>query len=330
MPEPIDFQTMLTYMRPAGSVHERKFCNRYIVPVFGKSDKFGNYTKIIGDKPVVSFMAHYDTVHNKSGRSVVTLQDGFYSVSGANCLGADCTTGVYIILKMIEAKVPGVYVIHADEERGCIGSKHLVESAPDWFNHVQVAISFDRKGYESIVTHQMGVRTCSDDFASSLADMLYMDFKTDKGGVYTDSNEYADVISECTNLSVGYFSQHTSKEVQHKEFLEELIESLISANWDDLVVSRQSSDYEDIYEDYNYYLQSRGIRFEPKVIKSTLDHNNYRESREDETLEEMSEIIRKHTRVVAAILNDMGIDAYDLVDQIEDYKANISSSRGFW
>ena len=50
---------MLTYMRPEGSKYQRKFCNRYLMPVFGQPDKHGNYTHIVGDKPRVAFMAHH-------------------------------------------------------------------------------------------------------------------------------------------------------------------------------------------------------------------------------------------------------------------------------
>jgi len=42
----------------------------------------------------------------------------------------------------------------------------------------------------------------------------------DDGGVYTDSAEFVDIIEECTNLSVGYFSEHTTSEKQDIDFLE--------------------------------------------------------------------------------------------------------------
>jgi hypothetical protein len=151
---------MLTYMRPEGSKYQRKFCNRYLMPVFGQPDKHGNYTHIVGDKPRIAFMAHHDTVHSKTGRQTVTI-DGDYAKATTDCLGADCTSGIYIMLCMIEAGIEGVYVVHAAEEVGCVGSKGLVSDFPAWIDHVDAAISFDRKGYDSIITHQMGLRSCS-------------------------------------------------------------------------------------------------------------------------------------------------------------------------
>ena len=46
---------MLRYKRPEGSDTQKAFCKRFLEPTFGKPDQFGNYIKIIGDKPNVCF-----------------------------------------------------------------------------------------------------------------------------------------------------------------------------------------------------------------------------------------------------------------------------------
>ena len=112
---------MLRYMRPDGHDCTKAFAERFLQPIFGDPDDYGNYTLIIGDKPNISFMSHYDTVHSDGGFQTVSV-DGDIVTSDADCLGADCTTGIYIMLNMIEARVPGVYVVHAAEEIGCLGS----------------------------------------------------------------------------------------------------------------------------------------------------------------------------------------------------------------
>ena len=162
----------------------------------GKPDAHGNYTLIIGDKPRVSFMAHHDTVHRVGGKQKLELTSDNLIFSDANCLGADCTTGVWLITEMIKAKIEGVYVVHAGEEIGCKGSSALVKERPAWIKHVDAAISFDRKGMSSIITHQMGMRTASEAFSKSFAEAVNLDMVSDDGGSYTDSNEYAYVISE--------------------------------------------------------------------------------------------------------------------------------------
>jgi hypothetical protein len=54
-------------------------------------------------------------------------------------------------------------------------------------------------------------------FGDALCDELNksgMSYIKDDGGVYTDSAEFVDYIPECTNISVGYYSEHTVNEKQ--------------------------------------------------------------------------------------------------------------------
>lgn len=236
---------MLKYKRPEGSKTQEQFCDRFLKPVFGDPDSAGNYTKIVGDSPEIAFMSHHDTVHSHGGMQSVVIQDDAVTTT-QDCLGADCTTGIYIMLRMIELGIPGVYVVHAAEELGCIGSSHIVGQYPLWLENVHIAISFDRWGTTSIITHQMGERTCSDAFARSLAKELKMSHELDTKGSFTDSNEYRGIISECTNLSVGYYHQHSKNEIQDLIYLEELINALEQVDWSNLVVSRTPTvEYDD-------------------------------------------------------------------------------------
>lgn len=247
---------MLQYKRPEGTVTQSIFCEKYLEPIFGEPDNHGNYIHIIynddGSDPNLCFTAHHDTVHRTEGHQKVIYDaclDVVYT-EGSNCLGADCTTGIWLILGMIEGNIPGVYVVHAAEEVGCKGSRALVKEYPDWLKHIDAVISFDRRGVDSIVTHQMGARTASTDFALSLASVLDIEgMKPDSTGVYTDSNEYTEVVSECTNISVGYYNQHTSEEYQDVEFAEYLLSSLVNADWSKLTFHRDITeiDYDRFY-----------------------------------------------------------------------------------
>jgi hypothetical protein len=302
----LNYIEMLSYMRPEGSKYQKKFCNRYLLPVFGQPDKFGNYTHIVGNSPRIAFMSHHDTVHVKSGRQLVKIDGDFARTTSSNCLGADCTTGIYVMLSMIEAGVEGVYVVHAAEELGCIGSRALVNSKPTWLDHVDVAISLDRKGYSSIITHQMGMRTCSEDFSNSLADILDLGMKSDDTGAYTDSNEYTHVIAECTNISVGYFNQHSSKESQDLVFVETLVDAMISADWSQIVVKRVAGDIEEkLYEDkwVDRYWEPANLwrDFSAKQIEDY----------------DMTELVKKYPDAIVSILQDHGYTASDLLDDIQ-------------
>ena len=301
----INYIDMLSYMRPEGSKHQSKFCNRYLMPIFGKPDEFGNYVRIVGDSPRIAFMAHHDTVHAKSGRQTVTIE-GDFAKTTTDCLGADCTTGIYIMISMIEAGIEGVYVVHAAEEVGCIGSRALVASQPEWMYNLDAAISFDRKGYTSVITHQMGMRTCSKEFADSLADQLDLGMTCDDTGSYTDSNEYKNDVPECTNLSVGYFNQHTSKESQDLVFLETLVDALINTDWSKLVIKRKAGETEGkVYKDKwsDSYWKDDDYFF-PFSAKQTEDYD-------------MLQLLKNYPDEIVSLLQDHGYTTTDLIDEIQ-------------
>ena len=271
---------MLQYMRPEGSNTQKNFCLEYLEPVFGKPDTYGNYIHHVGVKPRICFTSHHDTVHKAEGMQKVVVNDNIITVADpkvSSCLGADCTTGIWLMLNMISEGVEGTYVVHAAEEIGCQGSKALVYDNPVWLDHTDAVISFDRYGTKSVITHQMGMRTASDAFAKSFSDALNMpQLVADDGGSYTDSNEYADIISECTNISVGYYSQHTTKETQSLVHAELLLTHLLQADWTKIVAERDPSVYESIYKPYSYkdyrYLESFDHDTSEDLVNLVLDY----------------------------------------------------------
>lgn len=323
---------LVAYKRPEGSKYQKKFCNRFLVPVFGQPDVDGNFTKIIldnGKHPTVAFMAHHDTVHKTTGKQNVVVDGDFFRILDENCLGADCTTGIYIILKMIAAKVPGIYVIHAAEEIGCLGSRALVKRQPDWIYKVNAAISLDRKGYDSIITHQLGMRTCSDAFARSLAEILDGSFKPDPSGVYTDSNEYVDFIPECTNLSVGYFAQHTKNECQDNVFMEQLVDSMIKADWSQLAIERVAGSVE-----YEYVPPMVGSKFKKTYYNSDLldwdvgyDETDWKAYGNDKGAS-LQSVVERYPEEVAVLLESYGYTACGLLDDCEDVAVKNNKSYG--
>jgi hypothetical protein len=206
---------MLTYARPMGSRAEARFIRRFIATIGATPDRHGNWIATIGDAPQVLWSCHTDTVHTRQGRQVVVRDDRHVfrlpDRSRSNCLGADDTAGVFILTEMIKRRVPGRYVFHFGEERGCIGSSALVEDHPAWLNEITMAIALDRKGTTDVITHQ-GIRTASDQFAQELADAIGLGYEPSDRGIYTDTERYAGIVPECTNLSIGYEGAHSPDE----------------------------------------------------------------------------------------------------------------------
>jgi hypothetical protein len=222
---------------------ERQFVERFIDVHDPLIDEFGNRVLFVGGPIVrVMFASHFDTVHLVSARQKVRVnKKGEYIATSkhSNCLGADDTTGVYIMLELIEAGIPGVYVFHYGEEVGCIGAQGI--ASKDEFNILKdcdISIEFDRRGFHSIVTHQMGQRCASEEFATELGNQLGMKHCSDPSGIWTDNQEYVGHISEVCNLSVGYFSQHSPSESQCPEYVADLVSALIEVDYDALPVVR--------------------------------------------------------------------------------------------
>lgn len=263
---------ILSYRRPANSESEDDFIRRFIVPTGAEPDLYGNYILRIGSAPVL-WSAHTDTVHRTSGRQTLDLRHGLirlhpteftgqvfrnkgkpvgvskYYRFHQTCLGADDGTGVWLLLHMIRAGVPGLYVFHREEECGAIGSTYIARHTPSLLDGIKYAIAFDRRGEDSVVTFQGGLRTASDLFASELADRLRLDMKPDDTGIFTDTQSYADIIPECTNVSVGYHNAHSEDELQDVNFACDLLDAMLHLDLD-LPVDRDPLDTDSLWKSY--------------------------------------------------------------------------------
>lgn len=208
-----------------------------------KKDKFGNYYKVIGDSNTM-FTSHLDNhtsnTININRRFFNKDGDDFYTSDGNSILGADDKAGVVIMLNMIHNSIPGVYYFFIGEEAGGVGSGKIRDNFKDidCLRGIKKCISFDRRGYDSLIIKQSGKTSCSIDFAKSLLSSFASNgikLNLDPTGIYTDSYEFIDLIPECTNISVGYFNEHTNKETQNITFLENLCKACCSIKWGDLM-----------------------------------------------------------------------------------------------
>lgn len=236
---------ILSWKRPHNSPAEEQFTHQFIDPLGVETDSFGNRFLRIGNQPTL-FSSHLDTVHHSGGYQRLDIfpdEDGLASTihvhpGDGNCLGADDGTGIWLMLNMIRANRPGLYVFHRAEERGCQGSSHIARNEKPLLNGIRHAVAFDRKGYTSVITHQRGQRTCSDAFAKAMSTALGSPFTPDDTGVYTDTAEYTGLVPECTNLSVGYFNQHGPTESQDILFATNLLRRLLALDFSTIPAER--------------------------------------------------------------------------------------------
>jgi len=233
---------MLSYKRPSQEKYiTGKFIERFLSPLDIKFDGYGNVYKKIGDNNVL-YSSHIDTVSETAGFQKTQVIGDYihlatkYKKQSGNVLGGDCTTGVFIMSEMIKAGIEGLYIFHLDEEIGGAGSQYILDNERELLTGIDIAIAFDRKGNDEIITHQFG-RTSSDDFADSLADQL-IGYKPSPFGTFTDTQIYSEIIPECTNLSTGYENAHTSKETQSISTCFNLLDMMLTLDIDKLAINR--------------------------------------------------------------------------------------------
>lgn len=248
--------SILRTQRPAHSVAEDNFVKDYLAHLSSAwQDEYGNViVPVQMDKSKTMFSCHTDTVHprpntNYENKLVVDNVKQHVFTDGKQQLGADDGVGVWFMLNMIERGIPGLYIFHRAEEVGGVGSDHFVKHHAQYILDLEIqrCIAFDRHYYNDVITHQ-GHRCASDEFAQALSNELNQTsgfaFAPCDTGVFTDSANYIDIIPECTNLSVGYWKQHTINEALDYAFATKLLERLLLINWEALPTVRDVNDFD--------------------------------------------------------------------------------------
>ena len=250
-------KNMHSYCRPAGSYTEQKFIERYIETIPGiTKDGFGNYFLRIGNDPII-WTAHTDTMHSEPGYQAVELIGDHLMLKNQNnkgsCLGADDASGCFLLKKLIEIKKEGLFCFFRAEEVGGLGSDYFVRNYSELLKQFKYVISLDRKGTDSIITHQ-GQRCCSDKFAESLREQLGKSWYLDSSGLFTDSLNFIGDVGEATNLSSGYSLAHSRFETLDIRHLIDLLGLLIKLDVSKLVSERLPGEKD--YQDYHRYYGS--------------------------------------------------------------------------
>jgi hypothetical protein len=242
-----------------------------------EKDIDGNYFVEVGSGSKTIFACHLDTACKNQSKVKHIFDGKIIKTDGKTILGADDKAGVTVLLYMISRNVPGLYYFFIGEEVGCIGST-AASFRKDFFSNYERIISFDRRGTTSIITHQSSKRGCSDEFADALSKEFAkskLNLEKDDGGVYTDSAEFMTIIPECTNISVGYYKEHTHDEHQDIEFLQRLCRAAVKVDWERLVTKRNPNKVEWKnygHSEYNYYGGS--ANYSPKRNTSWRSRNN--------------------------------------------------------
>ncbi len=339
---------ILRTKRPHKSKAEVKFSKVWLDTIPNMEiDGFGNRILVIpGDGDSIIWTSHVDTVHYDGGTQKIRLKNDVITLSKrsrSNCLGADDGAGIWLMLEMIAIGKPGIYIFHRAEECGGVGSNYVVQNMISLSERAKCVISLDRYGYDSVITDQCGM-TASREFAESLAAALDIEsLRPDDTGLFTDSANYADMIGECTNLSVGYFGHHTLNESLDLSFICAMRDSLIRMDSSKLVYSRfpGESDIEIVTRKYGHSTADNWDFSSDSWMKelsdshmssicnagdslySSQEYDDYKpgdgesfESRFER--ETMTKVIEKYPELISQYLMDSGITIDEIYQTIHE------------
>jgi hypothetical protein len=345
---PVSVEVLLDILRRprfADSEGEQYVIDKYLMALEGAAqDGYGNIALRIrrpdGELPTTMFSAHTDTVHKAKATDTykLSIKKTWLSTAGGGVLGADCGTGIWIMLNLIKAQVPGLYVFHREEEIGGGGSQHFAKNQTEVLKGIQRCIAFDRKDISHVITHQGGSRCCSDTFADALADALNQDtgftFHGDDTGSFTDSANYTHLIPECTNLSVGYYDQHTQHECQDLSFATRLVERMLQIDFEALPTERdpEAEDEDDFWGDSvlnDYFTRRYGSDYNDDLGATDLPPKTPHRRAVRHSFEKMAEIVQTFPHEVADMLEQLGYDTENLLVELETtYGEDVSAYLG--
>jgi hypothetical protein len=193
----------------------------------------------------------------------------------------------------------------------------MAEAHAEFFKGFDRAVAFDRRGTADVITHQAMGRCASDEFGRALAEALNdytgLAYLPSDGGVFTDTANLTKLIPECTNLSVGYDSEHMAAETLDVDHWLALREACLTLAWETLPTERDPSVVEK-WDSYGWGQASDYYNVEAMTYKELLAW--VRTSSAEDIADTMSDLIDKlFAAEDAAYYNNA---AYNQQPQIDD------------
>jgi hypothetical protein len=174
----------------------------------------GKFIYCRGEIPVM-LVAHLDTVHKQSVKTIIFDKERGLLYSPEGC-GGDDTNGIWAILELLDRGLrPDVLFTH-DEEVGGVGAYEFCQQWGD-LEHINFMIQLDRRGNGQYVVYDL-FNLAFEDYIQSF-------------GFQEHFGSFSDISVLCphfgiagVNLSVSFFNEHTSSEYIDINGLEETID----------------------------------------------------------------------------------------------------------
>ena len=169
----------------------------------------GSFILVEGNAPIM-LVAHLDTVHVESVKTICTSEDGEILMSPEG-IGGDDRCGVYALNKIYDTANKKPYLLFTcDEEIGGVGADqfclaHQQNKLPPAVDNLKLIIEIDRKGENDAVYYDC----YNEEFESYITSK---GFKTAFGSFSDISYIAPELNVAAVNLSSGYYNPHTQHE----------------------------------------------------------------------------------------------------------------------
>lgn len=221
-------KTLLSIVSPSYSEDPMRnylidFIDTNIPDAVMEKDQHGNLyiTKTKKDNPPSFYpciVAHMDEVITDiPEREIVKVANFFIGISRVNGdkagTGGDDKCGIYVCLEMLRLMDHVKVAFFIAEEVGGVGSNCC---DMDFFTDCRFVLQPDRYGNSSVITRTNGMEVTTPEFEDDLSDLMAtFNYQCDNGGTFTDIGVLAKRGLELavSNISCGYYDQHTEEEV---------------------------------------------------------------------------------------------------------------------
>lgn len=166
-----------------------------------------------GTHPVL-LVAHMDTVHKESPKTILYSKDG-NTIMSLEGIGGDDRCGIIMILEILQ-KYDCSVVFLEDEEIGCVGARKFCKSGIE-LGDINYAVEFDRKGGNDYVFY----KDYNKDFETHIKKFGFVKAT----GTCSDISHIAPTFKiEAVNISCGYYCPHCWYEYVKLDEMYDIIE----------------------------------------------------------------------------------------------------------
>jgi putative aminopeptidase FrvX len=185
------------------------------------------FCKYFENKTTSRHYSYYDEEEEieKTNQSFKVIYDKEKQLIRSNklrILGGDDKCGMAITLQVAKEMIdlPIKIFFSVGEESGCIGVKHAITQHKSFFEDCKYGVTIDRNGGEDLIVAYSGKYNGTLKFLSLVAKqgVLSEIWVRCTTGSVADTTYLREVITDCCNISAGYYNAHTVDEyVNFKE-----------------------------------------------------------------------------------------------------------------